>query len=80
MDLECISTWYDVNSMTINVKKTQCMWFGSPQKLGKAPKLNLKIGDIKLQEVNSYKYLGATLDSELNLTKFADNHSESTQH
>ena len=60
------------NSMTINVRKTQCMWFGPSQKVALAPGLSLKIGMQQLQEVKSYKYLGATLDTELTLSKFAD--------
>ena len=52
------------------LKKTQCMWIASSQKLKLAPKLNLYIGTQKLQDVNCYKYLGVQSDSELTLSSF----------
>ena len=48
------------------------MWFASSQKISDAPKLSLKIGYQSLQDVNTYKYLGVTLDSKLTLASFAD--------
>ena len=46
------------------------MWFASAQKLALAPKLNLFIGNQKLEDVQCYKYLGVYIDSELTLAKF----------
>ena len=56
--------WCDQNKLTINVKKNKTMVFTtSPRK--KLPPINLMLRNERLAVVDSYKYLGLTLDSAL---------------
>ena len=57
--------WCQMNALTINVKKTKFMIFGTRSKIKKAKKLKLQVNGQPLQQVPSYKYLGVTLDSVL---------------
>ena len=64
-DLDRLVRWCDQNKLTINVKKTKAMVFTtSPRK--KLPPINLLLRNERLAVVDSYKYLGLTLDSALN--------------
>ena len=54
-----------MNALTINIKKTKFMIFGTRSKVKKAKHLKLEISKQPLQKVPSYKYLGVTLDSVL---------------
>ena len=63
-DLDRLVLWCDQNKLTINVKKTKAMVFTtSPRK--KLPPINLMLRNERLAVVDSYKYLGLTLDSAL---------------
>ena len=63
-DLALLSQWLCANHLTLNVKKTECMYFHSIQK-----KVNLaahdpvKLNNVPLTVATSYKYLGVILDS-----------------
>ena len=65
-DLALLSQWLCANHLTLNVKKTECMYFHSIQK-----KVNLaahdpvKLNNVPLTVATSYKYLGVILDSQL---------------
>ena len=52
--------------MSINIKKTKCMLFGTKQIVNKMQKVKLQLNDVNIQQVSSYKYLGMTLDKNLN--------------
>ena len=54
------------NSLTINISKTKTMVFGTRQKVKRANKTVIKLGNAVLKQVPSYKYLGLILDSTLN--------------
>ena len=58
--------WCSVNQLTINIKKTKTMVFGSRHRVKKAGHIDIVIDNESLQHVPSYKYLGLTLDSTLN--------------
>ena len=60
------SKWCEENSLTINIAKTKIMSFGSRHNVKKAKNVIVKLGNDKLQQVPSYKYLGMLLDSTLN--------------
>ena len=68
MSLNNFISWSSKNKLTLNASKTKLMLFASPQKYKTLPLLNLNIkaNDEKLKFVTSYKYLGVTLDYELN--------------
>ena len=61
--------WFEENKLTVNVKKTEYMVFGSKSKLAKSEPIKIMMGDQELRRVDSYKYLGTTLDPNLNATK-----------
>ena len=54
----------DTNKLQLNVKKCKSLLIGSHSKLSKLK----KIGDNRLHFVDKYKYLGTTIDKEMNLT------------
>ena len=63
--LEAINRWCLENKLTLNTKKTEYVVFGSKQAKNSAPQIKLIIGDSELREVDTYKYLGTTLDATL---------------
>ena len=65
-DLVSLSNWCNVNGILANTDKSKLMVFGSPVNLKKIQAPVLKLCETKLQVVTSYKYLGMTLDSNLN--------------
>ena len=64
--LDLFVNWCSVNQLTINIKKTKSMVFGSRHRVKKAGHVDMKINNEPLQQVPSYKYLGLMLDSTLN--------------
>ena len=61
--------WCSVNQLTINIKKTKTMVFGSRHRVKKAGHVDIRIHNESLQQVPSYKYLGLALDSTLNFNQ-----------
>ena len=68
-DIQALSDWCTTNGIKMNTDKTKLMWFGNPQKLKDLPDLEISVDDSPIQTVNSYKYLGVTLDGQLNYAK-----------
>ena len=63
-DLATLHQWLHANPLTLNVKKTKCIHFKSPQK--KLPIYEpITIYNEPLTVVNKYKYLGIILDANL---------------
>ena len=60
-----VATWCQNNKLTLNTAKTEYVIYGTKIRKTRAPKINLQIGGTTLREVESYKYLGTTLDSTL---------------
>ena len=67
--LDIIVTWCDVNKLTINVKKTKCMYINSRKEKSNCP---LKIKDRNLDAVDQFEYLGMQIDSKLQMNKHVD--------
>ena len=65
-DLDSLVGWCDRNGLSVNADKTKIMLFGGPKALRDLPSFEIKLNNAVLQTVNSYKYLGVTLDSQLN--------------
>ena len=55
--------------MTLNEKKTQVCWYGSPQKIATLAPLSITHKGSMLPFVEKYTYLGVTLDRYLNFSK-----------
>ena len=68
LSLNNFISWSSKNKLTLNASKTKLMLFASSKKHKTLPlqNLNIKAGNEKLKFVTSYKYLGVTLDFELN--------------
>ena len=64
--LYLFAVWCSANALTINVKKTKLMSFGSRNRVKKAKNVKIALGDQRLCQVPSFKYIGLTLDSTLN--------------
>ena len=65
-DLSSFKDWCTQNKLTINVKKTKCVYFGLKSQIKNINNHRICIDNILIDRVNSYKYLGVTLDSLLN--------------
>ena len=62
-ELSKISEWLKVNKLSLNTKKTKAMIFHMPQKQVTAP--TLEIDETSIEFVNSFNYLGITIDKHL---------------
>ena len=65
-DINSIEAWCKTNGIMANTDKTKIMLFGSKHTLKEVPPHIIHFGSTNLQSVNTYKYLGVTLDSQLN--------------
>ena len=66
-DLARAHEWLNANKLTLNVKKTKCMLFGTAQRLRLVTTpLHVEIGGSPLDQVEAFKYLGLNFDPCLN--------------
>ena len=65
-DLNNISQWCQENKMTINIKKTKLMHFGSRATLRRINTQPVSLQGQDIENVHHYKYLGIYLDPTLN--------------
>ena len=61
--------WCTANGIKMNTDKTKLMWFGGAKKLKELPDPEIVVDGTPILTVNSYKYLGVTLDGQLNYSK-----------
>ena len=71
-DLQCnldgFANWSNMNALSINVKNTKIMVFGSHSRVKKAKNISLRINNVQIQCVPNYKYLGFKLDPVLSFS------------
>ena len=68
-DLDAIHHWCERNRLKVSTTKSKCLLFGLRGKLAKVDyQKMLNLSDSLLPFVNSYKYLGITLGSQMDLT------------
>ena len=72
IDLKLITQWLDDNGLVINPTKTEFMIIGTHQRLRRFQTLDLYLNDHKIKKVDSSKYLGVILDSNLTWTPHVD--------
>ena len=65
-DIDSISTWCYENGISANTEKTKVMVFGSSHSLKSVPEFEILFDEVPLKTALSYKYLGVTLDNQLN--------------
>ena len=66
-ELENVSKWLMDNKLKLNVNKTRYMLFHSGKMdIWKKINFDIIIGSSTIKKVNNYKYLGVTIDSNLN--------------
>ena len=63
--LKLVWLWFSENKLTPNTSKTEYIIFGTRARLAKAGNVVLRLGDGVLRGVESYRYLGTTLDASL---------------
>ena len=68
-DMNALVDWCGANGIGMNTEKTKLMLFGNAKTIKALPEVNITLDDTPLQTVLSYKYLGVTLDGQLNYTK-----------
>ena len=68
-DVQALSGWCGANGIGMNTDKTKPMVFGNAKKLAELPEVNIELEDVQLVTVSSYKYLGITLDGQLNYAR-----------
>ena len=78
--LDKFAEWCSANALHVNTGKTKVMAFGTPGRLKKMGKFRVQLGNVNLQQVSSYKYLGMTLDSSLNFKQHLSNVTRTVSH
>lgn len=71
-DLIYSVNWMNINKLTMNLEKKQCMLIGTKQKLSKCKKLYIKIGGVVLNTVENAKLHGETIDESLTWSDHID--------
>ena len=72
-DLTSMNKWCAQDKLTINTHKTKVMCFGSKNQLKKINKPDILLNGSRLSYVDSFKYLGITLDPQLNYDLYLSN-------
>ena len=67
--LGLVNTYCKENMLTLNTRKTEYVIFNTKANKTRGGQIELKLGEEILREVESYKYLGTTLDSTMTGTK-----------
>ena len=79
-DFNSLAKWCDNNLLSINIKKTKVMTFGTKQKIDKVPQLTINFKGKNIEQVNTYKYLGIHLDSSLSFKEQINEVSKLVSH
>ena len=64
-ELEAIKCWLRLNSLFINVTKTEVMLFGTSQRLAKVDQFSVSVNGSAIKRVTEFKYLGVIFDEHL---------------
>ena len=79
-DLNRINKWCEVNNMALNKKKTKIMIFGKKSITKKLQNIEIHVGNFKLEQVSHFRYLGMTLDENLNFIQHINNMKKNVCH
>ena len=72
-ELAQINEWLEINKLSLNVTKTKFMVFHTQHKHRAIKPHVPKINNTNIEKVEQFKFLGLTLDSNLNWKKHSDN-------
>ena len=72
-DLTIKSNWCRSNKLSVHIKKTKCMLFGSRVRLKNTAYPRLYIANVCIELVLQYKYLGVVMHSHLTFNKHLNN-------
>ena len=61
-ELEKVNLWLKANKLSLNLKKTKCMFFYKRKTL---PHINLSLNDVIIENVPKFNYLGIITDEHL---------------
>ena len=64
-DLASLSKWLDRNVMKANVSKTKTMILGTSTRINRIRDVNIIMNGTAVERVNTFKYLGITIDANL---------------
>ena len=64
--LEGLARWFRCNRLTLNLKKTEYVYFGGP-KGGGDPGLGVEIGGERVKEVEGARFLGVWVDGRVKM-------------
>ena len=64
-ELGLINNWLKDNSLFLNKTKTECVLFGSRQRLSDVPVFTVSIDGFRIKHVTRYTYLGLVLEQTL---------------
>ena len=64
-ELARASNWFNHNKLSLNVKKSKFMLFGTKSQVDRCVNLKVKHGQKELERVSTFKYLGVKLDPNL---------------
>ena len=73
IDLQTFKKWCNRNKLTLNIKKTKYTIFGLKSQTRRKLNHEMFIEGTKIDRVQTYKYLGITLDMHLNYNKHLEN-------
>ena len=68
-ELNKICTWLNDNRLSIHLGKTECILFGSSQKLSLVENFTIKVGDNVIERQKHICYLGCILEANLSSEK-----------
>ena len=72
-DMNRISSWCQLNGLTINAKKTKVVWHGSRSQIRRLKTKNITVKGTVLESPDSYQYLGVEIDNKLSMVKQVNN-------
>ena len=79
-DMSALDVWCDQNKMHINYKKNKFMCFGSQYLLRNSNDLTVALNMEPIEKVQTYKYLGVTMDEQLTFNNHVQKTIQSASH
>ena len=71
-EMSIVGEWLRANKLSLNVKKTKFVIFGSLYKTAHLPDVTLTVFGSRIERVHEIKYLGVILDQNLNFNSHID--------